>query len=82
MKQYYLQTKDEVLKEFKTGSDGLSTKQAEENLAKYGKNALVEGKKKTAFQVFLEQFKDLMVNRLYHRQGHLRDLRNTLLQQP
>lgn len=61
MKQYYLQTKDEVLKEFKTGSDGLSTKQAEENLAKYGKNALVEGKKKTAFQVFLEQFKDLMV---------------------
>lgn len=61
MKQYYLQTKDEVLKEFKTGSGGLSTKQAEENLAKYGKNALVEGKKKTAFQVFLEQFKDLMV---------------------
>ncbi|MDA6089944.1 cation-translocating P-type ATPase [Lactobacillus amylovorus] len=61
MKQYYLQTKDGVLKEFKTGSDGLSTKQAEENLAKYGKNALVEGKKKTAFQVFLEQFKDLMV---------------------
>lgn len=61
MKQYYLQTKDEVLKEFKTGSDGLSTKQAEENLAKYGKNALVEGKKKAAFQVFLEQFKDLMV---------------------
>lgn len=61
MKQYYLQTKDEVLKEFKTGSDGLSTKQAEENLAKYGKNTLVEGKKKTAFQVFLEQFKDLMV---------------------
>ena len=60
-KQYYLQTKDEVLKEFHTSSDGLSTKQAEENLAKYGKNALVEGKKKTTFQVFLEQFKDLMV---------------------
>ena len=61
MKQYYLQTKDEVLKEFKTSTDGLSTGQAKENLAKYGKNALVEGKKKTAFQVFLEQFKDLMV---------------------
>lgn len=60
-KQYYLQTKDEVLKEFHTSSDGLSTKQAEENLAKYGKNALIEGKKKTTFQVFLEQFKDLMV---------------------
>ncbi len=60
-KQYYLQTKDEVLKEFHTSSDGLFTKQAEENLAKYGKNALVEWKKKTTFQVFLEQFKDLMV---------------------
>ena len=61
MKQYYLQTKEEVLKEFKTSTDGLSSEQAQENLAKYGKNALVEGKKKTAFQVFLEQFKDLMV---------------------
>lgn len=61
MKQYYLQTKDEVLKEFKTSTDGLSTEQAQKNLAKYGKNSLVEGKKKNAFQVFLEQFKDLMV---------------------
>lgn len=60
-KPFYLQTKAEALEEFKTTSDGLTTKQAEENLAKYGKNALVEGKKKTAFQVFLEQFKDLMV---------------------
>lgn len=61
MKQYYLQTKAKVLEELKTGSGGLSSQQAKDNLAKYGKNALIEGKKKTTLQVFLEQFKDLMV---------------------
>nr|WP_311134870.1 cation-translocating P-type ATPase [Lactobacillus helveticus] len=61
MKQYYLQTKAKVLEELKTASGGLSSQQAKGNLAKYGKNALIEGKKKTTLQVFLEQFKDLMV---------------------
>ena len=61
LKQYYLQTKAKVLEELKTGSGGLSSQQAKDNLTKYGKNALIEGKKKTTLQVFLEQFKDLMV---------------------
>ncbi|PEG87126.1 ATPase [Lactobacillus sp. UMNPBX6] len=61
LKQYYLQTKAKVLEELKTGSGGLSSQQAKDNLAKYGKNALIEGKRKTTLQVFLEQFKDLMV---------------------
>ena len=61
MKQYYLQTKAKVLEELKTGSGGLSSQQAKDNLTKYDKNALIEGKKKTTLQVFLEQFKDLMV---------------------
>ena len=61
MKQYYLQTKAKVLEELKTGSGGLSSQQTKDNLAKYGKNALIEGKRKTTLQVFLEQFKDLMV---------------------
>ncbi|MCT0164245.1 cation-translocating P-type ATPase [Lactobacillus helveticus] len=61
LKQYYLQTKAKVLEELKTASGGLSSQQAKGNLAKYGKNALIEGKKKTTLQVFLEQFKDLMV---------------------
>ncbi|MBW8061574.1 cation-translocating P-type ATPase [Lactobacillus helveticus] len=61
LKQYYLQTKAKVLEELKTASGGLSSQQAKDNLAKYGKNVLIEGKKKTTLQVFLEQFKDLMV---------------------
>lgn len=61
MKDFYLQSKDEVLKEFRASPNGLSSGEAKERLAKYGENALVEGKKKTVFQVFLDQFKDLMV---------------------
>ena len=40
---------------------GLSAKTAAARLEQYGPNALAEGKKKTVLQVFLEQFKDLMV---------------------
>ena len=40
---------------------GLSGAEAAQRLEQYGPNALSEGKKKTVIQVFLEQFKDLMV---------------------
>ena len=35
--------------------------EAAERLQKHGKNALAEGKKKSGLQVFLDQFKDLLV---------------------
>lgn len=60
--EYYRQRKDDIAKELGSNfKQGLSSQAAKEKLAQVGPNALIEGKKKSAFQVFLEQFKDLMV---------------------
>lgn len=62
MKAYYRESKEEVLKELGANEQqGLTSKAAQEKLAQVGLNALVEGKKKSVVEVFLEQFKDLMV---------------------
>ena len=62
MKAYYRESKEEVLKELGANEQqGLTNKAAQEKLAQVGPNALVEGKKKSVVEVFLEQFKDLMV---------------------
>ena len=53
---------DRTLSELKSSrQQGLSGAEAAQRLEQYGPNALSEGKKKTVLQVFLEQFKDLMV---------------------
>ena len=39
----------------------LTKEQARENLKKYGYNELVEGKRKSVLEIFLEQFKDFLV---------------------
>ena len=62
MKAYYRESKEEVLKELGANEQqGLTNKAAQEKLAQVGPNALVEGEKKSVVEVFLEQFKDLMV---------------------
>ena len=43
--KYYLQEIEEVYKEFNTSKDGLSSKEAEARLEKYGKNKLKEAEK-------------------------------------
>lgn len=57
----YCKDKDFVLMEMKSSINGLSTKESEARLEKYGPNKLTEKKKKNPFMVFLEQFKDLLV---------------------
>ncbi len=52
---------EEALKACQTSEQGLTAEQADKIRLKTGENVLLEEKKKSAFQVFLDQFKDLMV---------------------
>lgn len=61
MKKYFFKTIEESLKEFNVSKEGLSNRQAEENLYYYGFNELNQKKKKSVLQVFLSQLKDLLV---------------------
>ena len=54
-------TPEELLKQFESGKEGLSSGEASSRLETYGKNRLREGKKKSVPRIFLEQFADLLV---------------------
>lgn len=60
-KMNYQKEKGDLFKEFSSSPEGLSQSQATQNQQKYGLNELTEGKKKSAFIVFLEQYKDFLV---------------------
>ena len=61
MKEWYQQTKEEILSQFQVTEQGLTFSQAEKILAEKGENVLEEGKRKSTLRVFLEQFCDLLV---------------------
>ena len=61
MKKTYTQAAEEVLRDLGVGSEGLTTAQAQERLAKYGPNKLKEAEKPTLLQRFIQQLKDPML---------------------
>ena len=61
MRAWYQMSEEEALQSQSVGKEGLTEAQAQERLEKNGQNVLQETRKKSAFQVFLEQFKDLLV---------------------
>ena len=61
MKKVYSKSKEELFKELGVNKDGLNDTEVKSMEEKYGKNELVEGKKKSTFQVFLDQFKDMLI---------------------
>lgn len=61
MKEWYQQTKEEILSQFQVTEQGLTSSRVEKILAEKGENVLEEGKRKSTLQVFLEQFCDLLV---------------------
>lgn len=52
---------EEIFRELRTSIKGLSSEEARRRLQGYGPNELKEKKKRTAFTMFLDQFKDFMI---------------------
>lgn len=59
--QFYNKNIEDIFDELNTSESGLSSKEAEIRILKYGKNELEEKKKKSWLFKFLEQFNDLMI---------------------
>lgn len=61
MADRYKQSPEELYYEFSSSATGLTSVQVNENIEKYGKNEIAQGKKKSAVQIFLSQFADFLV---------------------
>lgn len=62
MEKYYLNKKDDILKDLNSDQkNGLSSQEAKQRLEKYGPNALAEKKGKSFFAKLIEQLLDPMV---------------------
>lgn len=61
MKEFYQVSADEVKKRVNGSLEPLTAEEVKKHQEKYGPNELIEGKKKTTIQIFLEQFKDFLV---------------------
>lgn len=61
MKNYYQLSSEEIKQEINGKQEPLTSAEVKAHQEKFGPNELMEGKKKTTFQIFLEQYKDFLV---------------------
>lgn len=61
MKNYYQLSAEEVKQDINGKQEPLTAAEVKAHQEKFGPNELVEGKKKTTLQIFLEQYKDFLV---------------------
>lgn len=61
MKDAYKKTIEEIYKELNVNENGLDKKEVKRLQSKNGKNVLIEKNKKTKLQIFLDQFKNIMI---------------------
>ena len=57
----YTLAADQVIANWKTGPDGLTSDEAARRLAQYGPNAIKEEKRTTPWQIFIAQFKNFLI---------------------
>jgi len=58
---FYNQEIEKLEKELGTSIDGLSTKEADNRIKKYGKNTLPKKKQDSVFKIFIREFKDPII---------------------
>ena len=58
---FFDESLEKVYKELNTSLDGLSKKEREKRIEKYGLNKIESGKKESKWVKFFKQFKDLMI---------------------
>lgn len=58
---WYQKSAEEVFELLKSSSGGLSSVEAADRLLEYGRNELIEARKKSVIIMFLDQFKDFMI---------------------
>ena len=61
MEKAYQKTIEEIYQELNTSADGLSSQEVTKRRQKYGLNALIDKNKRTKLQIFLSQFKNMMI---------------------
>lgn len=61
MVEYYSLTPKEAIKQLNSSENGLSQKEAEARIEKYGYNELEKGKKATPIVIFINQFKNALI---------------------
>jgi Ca2+-transporting ATPase len=60
-KPWHAAEPDEIMRELNVTHEGLNSQEVLARLKKYGYNELMEKKRKTALQMFLEEFKDVFI---------------------
>ena len=61
MEKAYQKTNEELLKELETSMKGLTEQEAKARRHKFGLNTLVDKNKRTKLEIFLSQFKNMMI---------------------
>lgn len=59
--KFYAKSTEEILKQFRSGGDGLTEEEVRENRLEFGENTLFEKKRESIISIFFNQFKDLLV---------------------